>query len=75
VIHVPGCDVVSLQVRFNSGFQFANFSKYEVPHVMEHLLASVTQKHRKTNEFMIDVQRNGAYVNATTSVGLEWVCV
>jgi predicted Zn-dependent peptidase len=67
VIDVPGSDVVSLQVRFNSGFQFADQSKYEVPHVMEHVLATVTQKHPGPNEFIIDAQRNGAYVNATTS--------
>lgn len=68
VIHIPGHDVVSLQVRFNSGFQFADRSVYEVPHVMEHVLATVTQAHRGPNEFTIEAQKNGAYVNASTSV-------
>jgi predicted Zn-dependent peptidase len=68
VIDVPGSDVVSLQVRFNSGFQFADPMAYEVPHVMEHVLATVTQKHPGPNEFIIDAQKNGAYVNASTSV-------
>jgi predicted Zn-dependent peptidase len=68
VIHVPGSDVVSLQMRFNSGFQFADHSVYETPHVMEHLLATVTKKHPGPNEFIIDAQKNGAYVNASTSV-------
>src|SRR5205814_1094132 len=68
VIDVPGSDVVSLQVRFNSGFQFADRKLYEVPHVMEHLLATVTRKHPGPNQFYIEAQKNGAYVNATTSV-------
>jgi predicted Zn-dependent peptidase len=68
VIHVPGSHVVSLQVRFNSGFQFADRAHYEVPHVMEHLLATVTKKHPGPNEFYIEAQKNGAYVNATTGI-------
>ncbi len=67
VIHIPGHDVVSLQVRFNSGFQFADPSTYELPHVMEHILATVTQAHPGPNEFTIEAQKNGAYVNASTS--------
>jgi predicted Zn-dependent peptidase len=68
VIDVPGSDVVSLQVRFNSGFQFADRKLYEVPHVMEHLLATATKKHPGPNEFHIEAQKNGAYVNATTGI-------
>lgn len=68
VIDVPGSDVVSLQVRFNSGYQFADHALYEVPHVMEHLLATATKKHPGPNEFYIEAQKNGAYVNATTGV-------
>jgi predicted Zn-dependent peptidase len=68
IINVPGSHVVSLQVRFNSGFQFADRKYYEVPHVMEHLLATVTKKHPGPNEFYIEAQKNGAYVNATTGI-------
>jgi predicted Zn-dependent peptidase len=68
VIDVPGSDVVSIQIRFNSGFQFANPDMYEVPHVMEHVLATVTKRHPGPNQFIIDAQKNGAYVNASTSV-------
>jgi predicted Zn-dependent peptidase len=68
VIDVPGSDVVSLQVRFNSGFQFADQNVYEVPHVMEHVVANVTKKHSQPNQFIVQVQKNGAYSNAFTSV-------
>ncbi len=68
IINVPSSDVVNILVRFNSGYQFADQSVYEVPHVMEHLLATVTRKYAGPNQFMIEAQKNGAYVNATTSV-------
>ncbi len=67
VVHVPGSSVVNLRVTFHSGFQYAAPDAYEVPHIMEHLLATVTKRHSKPNEFMIEAQKNGAYVNASTS--------
>lgn len=67
VIHVPDSAVVNVRVTFHSGFQFSDNASYEVPHIMEHLLATVTQRHSEPNAFMIDAQKNGAYVNASTS--------
>ncbi len=67
VVDVPDSNVVNLRVTFHSGFQYASPEAYEVPHIMEHLLATVTQRHSKSNEFMITAQKNGAYVNASTS--------
>jgi predicted Zn-dependent peptidase len=67
IVNVPGAQVTSLVVRFNSGFQFAPVGKYEIPHIMEHVLATSSQKYPEPNGFMIEAQRNGAYVNATTS--------
>ncbi len=67
VVDVPGSAVVNLRVTFHSGFQFAKTGSYEVPHIMEHLLATVTKRHSRPNAFIIDAQRNGAYVNASTS--------
>ena len=67
IINVPGSAVINLRVTFNSGFQFSDPASYEVPHIMEHLLATVTKHHSKPNAFMIEAQKNGAYVNASTS--------
>ena len=67
VVHVPGSAVVNLRVTFHSGFQYADAASYEVPHIMEHLLATVTKRHATPNAFMIEAQKNGAYVNASTS--------
>jgi predicted Zn-dependent peptidase len=71
IINVPGSDVTSLQFRFNSGFQFANPKTYELPHVLEHLMASVTKRHPAPNEWNIEASRNGAYVNAMTSTDVN----
>jgi len=67
VVDVPGSAVVNVRVTFRSGFEFSDPQAYEVPHIMEHLLATVTKRHSAPNAFMIDAQKNGAYVNASTS--------
>lgn len=67
VIHVPGSAVVTMRVVFRSGYQYSPKGKYEIPHVLEHLMATVTDRHREPNSYMIDASRNGAYVNATTA--------
>lgn len=67
IVDVPSSDVVNVVIRFNSGFQFADQTKFEIPHVMEHLLATVTQKYPSSNAYMIEAQKQGAYVNAHTS--------
>jgi predicted Zn-dependent peptidase len=68
VIDVPGSAVVNIRITFHSGFAYGEHASYEVPHVMEHLLATVTKQHAQPNAFMIEAQKNGAYVNASTSV-------
>lgn len=71
IINVPGSDVVTMQFRFNSGFQFADPGIYELPHVLEHMLASVTKRHPGPNEWNIEACKNGAYVNAMTSTDVN----
>jgi len=40
---------------------------YELPHVMEHLMATRTKKYPGPNEFTIEAQKNGAMANANSS--------
>lgn len=67
VVHVPSTQVVNLIVRFNSGFQFADRSRYEIPHLMEHLIGCGSKAYPGPNQFKIEVEKNGAYRNAYTS--------
>lgn len=67
VVNVPGSSVVSLSAVFRSGYSFGDFSKYEVPHVMEHLMGSGTEQYPTAAAFKTEVEKNGAYRNAGTS--------
>lgn len=67
LIDVPGSEVVGFEVRVGSGYVHGRPEKYEVPHVMEHLLATQSTKYPGANQFMIEASKNGAYVNASTS--------
>jgi predicted Zn-dependent peptidase len=67
VVSMPGTNIVNIVLRFNSGFQFADRSRFEVPHVTEHLIGCGTKKYPQPNEFKIEVQKNGAYRNAYTN--------
>lgn len=67
VVNVPGTRVTSLVIRFNSGYQFADPGMYELPHVLEHLLVAGAKTHYPRHQaFSVELQKNGAYINATT---------
>lgn len=67
VIDVPGSSVVGYDIAFNSGFIFGDHDKFELPHVMEHLMGSGNAKYPSAVQFKTEVERNGAYRNASTS--------
>jgi predicted Zn-dependent peptidase len=67
VIDVPGSGVYNLEAVFNSGFIFGARSKFELPHVMEHLMGSGTRTHPSAKLFKTEIEKNGAYRNAFTS--------
>lgn len=68
VIKVPGSGVVAASAIFNSGFAFGDPAKYELPHVMEHLMGSGTKSYPTAVAFKTEAEKNGAYRNASTSV-------
>lgn len=67
IVHVPGSPVINLMVRFNSGYRFGEFAKYEVPHLMEHLIGCGSKRYPDPNQFKVEITKNGAYRNANTS--------
>ena len=66
-VDVPGSGVVNILIRFNSGFQFGDFSHYEIPHVLEHMMGRGSQQYPAPNEFKAEIEKNGAVSNANTS--------
>jgi predicted Zn-dependent peptidase len=67
LVDVPGSGVVKLAVRFNSGPQFGDFSHYEIPHILEHMMGTGNKKYPLPNQFKAEVEKYGAIRNASTS--------
>lgn len=76
VVHIPGVEVVRMLVEFRAGFYLGDWSKFELPHVMEHMMFT-NQTYPKPNQFSRQVEKNGAYYNAytnNTSIEYEYEC-
>ena len=67
LIDVPGSEVVSLQVYFKAGYQFGDFTKYDIPHLIEHYVFSGTKGYPGPDQIAVEIGRNGAYLSASTN--------
>lgn len=67
LINVPGAKVMSYDFNLRAGYYLAPEGKWEVPHVMEHLLCGANEEYKKSRYFDAEVKKNGAYTNAYTS--------
>lgn len=66
LIDVPGSLVIDMEFVFHAGYIFGDTNKYDVPHVMEHLILKGTQQYPSVDQFHIELEKNGAYSNAYT---------
>lgn len=67
LIDVPDATVVNYNVNFRAGNNYAELSKEQTAHIMEHMVASGQNKHfPEASLFSREFKRNGAYVNAIT---------
>ncbi len=67
LIDVPGTSVVNMEFSFLSGFDFVSLDKYEVPHLMEHLVLGANERFKSAKLFSREVSLNGAFHNAHTN--------
>lgn len=67
LIDVPQATVMNYDFSLRAGYYLAPEGKWEVPHVMEHLLCGANQTYRKSRLFEAEVKQNGAYTNAYTN--------
>ena len=67
LIDVPQAQVMSYDFCVRAGYYLAPSGKWEVPHIMEHLLCGANQEFRKARLFEAEVKKNGAYTNAYTN--------
>jgi predicted Zn-dependent peptidase len=71
VVNVAGTRVVGMSAVFNSGFYFADKSKFEIPHIVEHLMECGNELYPSAVAFKTEIEKNGAYHNASTSAYLN----
>lgn len=67
-IHVPDASVMTFDVNFRAGEYLVEPDKWEVPHLMEHVLLGANDLIPKARDFQAELEKNGAYSNATTGV-------
>lgn len=68
LIDVPGASVTSYELNFRAGEYLVPRSKWETPHIMEHVVWGGANKAFPNRQiFQAEVSKNGAYTNAYTS--------
>lgn len=68
LIHVPDASVMSFELNFRAGEYLVDAKKWETPHLMEHILLGANKRYPKARLFQAEIDRNGAYSNASTGV-------
>lgn len=68
LVNIPDAQVMTYDFNFRAGEYLVDESKWEVPHLMEHILLGANQLIRKSRDFQAELEKNGAYSNASTSV-------
>ncbi len=68
LVHVPNASVMTFDINFRAGEYLVDPEKWEVPHLMEHVLLGANELIPKARDFQAELEKNGAYSNATTGV-------
>jgi predicted Zn-dependent peptidase len=68
LIHIPDASVMTFDFNFRAGEYLVKPDKWEVPHLMEHVLLGANELIPRARDFQAELEKNGAYSNATTGV-------
>ena len=68
LVHIPNASVMTFDVNFRAGEYLVEPEKWEVPHLMEHVLLGANELIPRARDFQAELEKNGAYNNATTGV-------
>jgi predicted Zn-dependent peptidase len=68
LVHVPDASVMSFELNFRAGEYLVDEKKWETPHLMEHILLGANKRFPKARLFQAEIEKNGAYSNASTGV-------
>jgi predicted Zn-dependent peptidase len=59
---------MTFEINFRAGEYLVDEKKWEVPHIMEHVLLGANERIPRARDFQAELEKNGAYSNASTSV-------
>jgi predicted Zn-dependent peptidase len=59
---------MTFELNFRAGEYLVDEKKWEVPHIMEHVLLGANELIPRARDFQAELEKNGAYSNASTSV-------
>ncbi len=68
LIHIPNASVMTFDINFRAGEYLVEPAKWEVPHLMEHVLLGANELIPRARDFQAELEKNGAYSNASTGV-------
>jgi predicted Zn-dependent peptidase len=68
LVHIPDATVMTFDINFRAGEYLVDPKKWEVPHLMEHVLLGANELIPKARDFQAELEKNGAYSNASTGV-------
>lgn len=68
LVHVPAANVMTFEINFRAGEYLVDEKKWEVPHLMEHVLLGANELFPNARKFQAELEKNGAYSNASTGV-------
>ena len=68
LVHVPDAMVMDVYINFRAGEYLVDREKWETPHLMEHVLLGANDEFPRARDFQAEVEKNGAYSNASTDV-------
>lgn len=67
LIDIPDATVLSAELNFRAGDYLSPKGKWEVAHVLEHMVLGANEKFPRSRLFNAEFTKNGAYSNASTS--------
>lgn len=67
LIDVPDASVMSFEFSFRAGDFRSPANKWDTAHIMEHMVLGANKKYPKARLFQAELQKNGAFMNASTS--------
>lgn len=68
LVHIPNASVMTFDINFRAGEYLVKPEKWEIPHLMEHVLLGANELIPRARDFQAELEKNGAYSNATTGV-------